>query len=201
MLKKFGIKNVKYAIPDATGSYVAATIKSLGGANSLALESQYSSKDVFADGKVLMVLASDKGLNGKLSMVHIEDDYEIAMKRKMLIDGGVADVEQLGTVPHALYFECDADDGSKKITVKNWLFNVISGKPNEQFDQDTESPNPSNYEMNLNILGVNLKTNAGTADYTDTNGNTLKVWRLSSVPTDANYATFGASVPTPKAVA
>ena len=42
-----------------------------------------------------------------------------------------------------------------------------------------------------------MKAKGGTSDYVDANGNTKKVFKISSVPTDSGYATFLDSVPTP----
>lgn len=135
-------------------------------------------------------------------MVYVEEDYEIAMGRKKKIVGGTADIKQLGTTKHAIYFEVDSqDENGNKSVIKNWLFNCTSSKPNEQFDQDTDSPNPANYEMNLNVLGTLLQAAATTSNYVDANGNTIPVWRVSAISSDTNYATFGDTVPTPKALA
>jgi len=79
-----------------------------------------------------------------------------------------------------------------------WLLNVRVSPANETFNQNTDSVNPNNTEYALTILGVNKKATGGTADFIDpVTGDTVKVWRMSSKPTDSGYATFGASVPVP----
>ena len=196
---KFNVKNVKYALPDASGSYATSEIKPLGGAANLSLERQFSEQEIYEDGQITYVVPSDKGQNGTLGLVTLHDEYEIDMGRKMEVEGGIADVEQLGSVPHAIYFETSGlNENKQRITIKNWLFNVTSAAPSEGYEQDTENINPQNYSMTLNILGTLLMDSTGSAEYIDENGNTRRVTRLTSTPTDANYATFQDTVPTPK---
>lgn len=196
---KFNVKNVKYALPNANGDYDGAVINRIGGAANLSLERQFDEQVIYEDGQIAYTVPSDKGINGSLGLVTLDDEYEIAMGRKMEIEGGIADVQQLGSVPHALYFENDGiDENKKKIVLKTWLFNVTSSAPTESYEQDTENINPQNYSMELRIMGVNLKDATGEADYIDENGNVRKVTRLTSAPGDDNYADFDKSVPTPK---
>lgn len=196
---KFNVKNVKYALPDVAGSYASAEIKSIGGTANLSLERQFSEQEIYEDGQITYVIPSDKGINGTLGLVTLEDSYEIDMGRKMEIDGGIADVEQLAAKPHALYFEVNGINTNKKsIVIKNWLFNVTSAAPTESYEQSTENINPQNYSLALKIIGTELLVATGDAPFIDTNGNTRKVTRLTSTPTDTNYADFEKTVPTPK---
>jgi hypothetical protein len=78
---------------------------------------------------------------------------------------------------------------------------VTTGRPSESFEQVTDNPNMSPVEYPLTVFGTNLRNNLDTADYTDTNGNTKRVTRISVIPTDTNYATFGDTVPTPTSAA
>jgi hypothetical protein len=121
------------------------------------------------------------------------------MNRKMLVDGGaVADITQRDSVEHAIYFEVhQLLDGITK-TKKVWLLGVTSGKPSETFTQSKDNVTLNNLEVPLTILGEKMMANDGLTVYKDANGNELKVTKLSVKPTDASYATFGASVPTPK---
>lgn len=197
---KFNIKNVKYALPDASGGYMTADIKSMGGAANMSLERIYSEQEIYADGQVMYILPSDKGLSGTLGLVTLDDDYEIAMGRLMEVDGGLVNIQQLTSKPHAIYFETDGiSEDKERITLKHWLFNVTTGAPAENYEQDTENINPQNISLSLKILGVNLKSNTGEDDYVDENGNFLVVTKYTKAPTDAGYTTFGESVPSPKA--
>lgn len=197
-LFKFNIKNVKYAIKDGTlGTFGTPT--DLAYADSISLEADYEETKLYGDGQILAVLADDKGKTGSLSVVNIEKQYEIDMKRSIEIDGGLAEVQQRSSVDHAIYFEVDALSDGTAITIKRWLYGVTTGKASESYNQTTDNPTINTYEYPLTILGVNLKKSTGSEDFVDENGNTVKVFSVTSFPEDEGYATFGSTVPIPKA--
>ena len=172
----------------------------MGGAANLTLEAQYTEQEIFADGRIAYTVASDHGLNGTLGMVTLDDNYEIDMGRKMKLANGLAHVEQKKNQKHAIYFETDGlyDDG-ERFTIKNWIYGVTSGKPNETYEQDTDSGiNPQNYSISLNILGTLLMNSTGSTPYIDEKGNQRQVWWLSSTPEDPEYENFDKTVQTPK---
>lgn len=192
---KFNVKNVKYAVPV---SGVFGIPKDLAYANSISLEADYEETKLFGDGQILAVLGDDKGKTGTLSVINIEKEYEVDMKRAREIENGLADVQQRSSVEHAIYFEVDAiEDGVAK-TIKRWVFGVTTGKASESYEQTQDSPTINTYDYPLTVLGTNLKDAAGTDDYKDENGNTIKVFYITSFPGDAGYATFEEAVPTPK---
>lgn len=192
---KFNVKNVKYSVPVAG---VFGTPKDLAYANSISLEADYEETKLFGDGQILAVLGDDKGKTGTLSVINIEKEYELDMKRAREIDSGLADVQQRSSVEHALYFEVDAIENGVAKTIKRWVFGVTTGKASESYEQTQDSPTINTYDYSLNVLGTNLKNTAGTDDYKDENGNTIKVFYVTSFPGDAGYATFETAVPTPK---
>jgi len=195
-LVKFNIKNVKYAMPTTNGW---GAVADLAYATAISLEADYDEQRIYGDGQVIGTLPDDKGLTGTLSVVGLNKDYEIACGRAMEIESGLADVETKKAIPHALYFEVDGlDDGVVK-TYKTWLIGVITGKASESYTQTEADPTISGYDHALTVLGTNLKTASGTGDYTDANGNTIKVFKVSAAPSDTDYATFGNSVPAIKA--
>lgn len=194
-LFKFNVKNVKYSVPVAG---VFGTVKDLAYANSISLEADYNETKLYGDGQILAVLGDDKGKTGTLSVVVIEKDYEVDMKRALEAANGLAEVQQRGSVEHALYFEVDAIKDGVAITIKRWLFGVTTGKASETYNQTTDDPTINPYEYPLTILGTNLKAATGDSDYVDANGNTIRVFSLTAYPEDTDYATFGASVPTPR---
>jgi hypothetical protein len=197
---QFSIKNVKYAVKDSVlGTY--GNPEDLAFAEQLALEATFNTQQQYGDGQIIATLSSDKGMTGTLTLVQLANQYEIDMKRKMEIDGGLADVTQLDDVEHAIYYEFEVVANGSKKTIKAWLLNVTSGRPSETLTQTKENPTINNIEISLTILGETLKTNLGTADYVDANGNTLKVTKIVSKPGDVGYATFGDEVPIPKALA
>ena len=192
---KFNVKNVKYSVPLAG---VFGTPKDLAYANSISLEADYEETKLFGDGQILAVLGDDKGKTGTLSVINIEKEYEVDMKRAREIENGLADVQQRSSVEHAIYFEVDAiEDGVAK-TIKRWVFGVTTGKASESYEQTQDSPTINTYDYPLTVLGTNLKDTDGLADYKDENGNTIKVFYITSFPGDAGYATFESAVPTPK---
>jgi len=195
-LIKFNVKNLKYATKDAEGTY--GTPVDLAYANSLSLEADYNEMKIYGDGKLIGILADDKGKTGTLSVTNIEEAYEIACGRMMKVDGGIADVQQHASIEHAIYYEVDALKDGVPITIKNWLFNCITGKPNESYQQTQDDPTINFYDYPLTVMGTNLKTADGTSDYVDTNGNTIRVTRLTAFPDDTGYSTFESTVPVPK---
>lgn len=192
---KFNVKNVKYSVPVAG---VFGVPKDLAYANSISLEADYEETKLFGDGQILAVLGDDKGKTGTLSVINIEKEYEVDMKRAREIENGLADVQQRSSVEHAIYFEVDAiEDGVAK-TIKRWVFGVSTGKASESYEQTQDSPTINTYDYPLTVLGTNLQDSTGAEDYKDENGNTIKVFYVTSFPGDAGYATFEESVPTPK---
>lgn len=194
-LFKFNVKNVKYAVP-ALGVYGA--VKDLAYANSISLEADYNEIKLYGDGEILAVLGDDKGKTGTLSVTTIEKDYEVDMKRSMEAQSGLAEIQQRGSVEHAIYFETDAVKDGIAFTVKRWLFGVSTGKASETYSQTTDDPTINNYDYPLTILGTNLKKATGDDNYVDANGNTIRVFSLTAFPEDADFATFGAAVPIPR---
>ena len=196
---QYNIKNVKFSVKSDPGVY--GTTEDLAYAEGISLEPTYASQHQYGDGQIIAEITSDKGLTGALTLVQHPEAYEIAMKRKRLVTGAVADVTQRDSVEHAIYFEIDSQENGIVKTNKVWLLNVTSGKPAETFTQSKENPTFNNVEIPLTILGDTLKDTAGTADYVDANGNTFKVTKMTAKPADTGYATFGATVPTPKVTA
>jgi hypothetical protein len=194
-LFKFNIKNLYYSFA-TLGEY--ETPVALAYANSIALEADYDELVLYGDGQKLAVLADDKGKTGTLSVTNIEELYEIACGRAMLVQGGLGDIQQLESKEHALYYEIEGILDGERITIKNWLYGCITGKASESYEQTTDNPTVNNFDYPLTVLGTVLQNVAGTADYTDANGNIVKCFRITSYPTDDDYATFGATVPVAK---
>ena len=80
-------------------------------------------------------------------------------------------------------------------------FGVQVAPAGDSLAQSTDDTNEATASYGLTVKGVNLQAATGTGDYVDSNGNTKKVYKISCVPTDSNYATFFDTVPVPKAKA
>lgn len=197
---RFGVKNLKYAIKDETTGEYGAPVD-LAYAEAIALQDTYTETPIYGDGEIIMVLGTDKGETGTLTVTNIEKDYEIACGRQMELDNGLADVQQRCSVRHAIYYETEAIKDGQTITIKNWLLNCYTGKASESYAQTKDSPTINTYEYPITILGEIIKNNAGTDNYTDANGNTVKCTKLTCYPDDTGYSTFASAVPVPKAKA
>lgn len=197
-LLKFNVKNVKYSILTA-GVY--GSVLDLAYANGISLEADYNEKKLYGDGTLIGVIGDDKGKTGTLSVINIEAEYEKACGRAMDVVGGLADIGQRKSQAHAIYYEVEAYEDGDTITIKNWLLNCVTGKPNEAYEQTQDDPTINTYDYPITVLGELLQNAAGDADAVDLNGNTTMVYRITAVPTDAGFATFGDTVPMPKETA
>lgn len=164
-------------------------------AHAINLEADYNEQKLYGDGALLSVLADDKGKTGTISVTDIETGYEIDCGRMRVLANGYADIQQRSTLPHAIYYEIEALDNGVVVTIKNWLLGCLTGKASESYQQTEDDPTFNKYEFPLSVLGENLKTATGSADYTDANGETTKVYRITSFPDDDDYLTFGDIVP------
>lgn len=196
-LINFNVKNGQYAINNGSG-YDAP--QSLTWLTKFAKEKNLSTQPLYGDGELQTTLVNDKGFTGTIGMTAQDIDYNKALGFAKAIDGGDAEVEQLSVIDHAIYFETEyaGNDGIPK-TKKVWVFGVETQAPSETYDQNTEDINESTVEYAITVKGINLKDTDGTTDYVDPEtGQNVKVFTYSKVPGDADYATFGDAVPTPK---
>jgi hypothetical protein len=195
----FGVKNVKYAVK-SEGSY--GTPVALAKADAISLEPTYESTPVYGDGVVMAELTKDQGMTGTLTIVQEALAYEIAMNRKEELATGLnADVSQIDSIEHALYFEVHQQTDGVRSVKKIWLLNVTSGKPGESYTQIKDSVEVTNFDIPLTIRG-DLKLSAdGLSVYKDANGNEKYVTKISATPDYSGYETFEDAVPEPKAAA
>lgn len=193
-LVRFNIQNAKYAIDNGTGY---DTPIPLGTSTKLALETNVSEKDIFGDGKIIASIINDKGKTGTITTNNICEEYEVDMGRKMKLSSGIADVNTIKKVNHAIYFETKGvTDNNTFPVAKTWLYGVTSTRPAESYDQTTDDINESSFDTPLKIIGTPLK-NAQNEIYKDAEGNTYVVYQLTVVPGDEGYDTFGDAVVEP----
>lgn len=197
-LVRFNIKNAKYALKSSDGSYAEPV--AFGYSDAIALEADYSEKAIYGDGRKVAIIPNDKGKTGTLTLLALDEAYELAMKRRMKTANGTAEVKQMASIEHAIYFETEqmTEDG-KISTAKTVIYGVTSGRPSETFNQTTEDINNNNVDYALTIKGVPLMDTAGTAAYKDSDGNTVTVWQETVIPGDPGYEAFGKTIVAPKA--
>jgi len=193
VLAQFNVKNGKYQI--AGGS----TVEPLAWLTKVSLDRDLATQGIYGDGELQLNIINDKGYTGTLGVTARDIDFEKANGMQMEITGGTAEVQQQSILTNDIYFETEfvGADGVKK-TKKVWLFGVEVGAPSESLEQTTDNLNIATYEYPITVKGVYLKATGGTSDFVDTTtGNKVKVFKLSAVPTDTGYTTFGDTVPTP----
>ncbi len=196
-LIEYNCKNGVYSLGGAE-----STVKPLGYLSAVTLEKNTSTKDIYGDGELVLSILSDKGSTGTLEMTARDEDFEKDLEFLQEIEQGLAEVQVLQNKTVSVGFECyvTGADGVTK-TKKVWLFGVQVSPASDSLAQNTEDINESTASYGLTVKGVNLKASSGTGDYVDSNGNTKKVFKVSCLPTDSNYATFFDTVPVPKAKA
>jgi hypothetical protein len=195
-LVRFNVQNVKYALESDAGfgSPVA-----YGTAMSMALENVVNTKQIYGDGNIIGRIVNNSQMTGTLGVNNISDAYEIAMGRSMQLSQGLATAQELKKVSHAIYFEVkELHDDNTVTVVKTWIFNVTSDRPSETYNQNTDNINESSFEIPLTIGGIVLKNSDGSV-HKDTDGNEVRIWKLTSKAGDANFDTFGDAVVIPTA--
>lgn len=196
-LVRFNIKNAAYAIKTSTGY---ETPVPFGYSDSIALEADYAEKAIYGDGRKIVTIPNDKGKTGTLTLLTIDELYEIAMKRRMKTANGTAEIKQAASIEHAIYFETEfLDESGAQKTAKTIVYGVTSGRPSETFNQTTDDINNNNAAYSLNIKGAPLMDSTGATQYKDENGNAVYAWQETSVPGDAGYDNFGKTISNPKA--
>ena len=113
----------------------------------------------------------------------------------------------MGNVDIAVGAECyivvkDKSTGKAvQKTKKVWWLNVNVAPSGTSLSQNTDTTNEATVSYPLTIKGTDLLSKEGTSSYVDANGNTRKIFKISCLPDNANYATFLDTVPIPKAKA
>ena len=192
-LIEFNCKNGVYSV-DGT------EVKPLGYLVSNTLDKSISTKDIYGDGELQLSVLSDRGMTGTLEMTARDDEFETDLGFVKVIAQGLADVQVLQNKTISVGYEnyILTADGITK-TKKVWLLGVNVAPASDSLSQNTDTTNEATASYGLTVKGVNLKDNTGSADFVDENGNTLKIFKVSSVPGQDGYNTFLDSVPTPKA--
>lgn len=197
---KTGKKLIEYNCKNGVYSVDGTEVKPLGYLVSNTLDKSISTKDIYGDGELQLSVLSDRGMTGTLEMTARDDEFETDLGFVKMIAQGLADVQVLQNKTISVGYEnyILTADGITK-TKKVWLLGVNVAPASDSLSQNTDTTNEATASYGLTVKGVNLKDNAGSSDFVDENGNTLKVFKVSCLPTDQGYETFLDSVPTPKA--
>ena len=196
---EFNCKNGVYAID-------GATVKPLGYLTAIGTEKNVDTKDIYGDGEIVLSQMNDKGFTGSLEMTAKDDDFEKDLGFAMEIEQGLAECQVLESKNIAVGAECYilVKDTSGKVvqkTKKVWWLDVNVAPAGTSLAQNTDTTNEATVSYGLTIKGINLMDTEGVAEYVDENGNTRKIFKISCLPDNPNYATFLDTVPVPKAKA
>lgn len=197
---KTGKKLIEFNCKNGVYSVDGTEVKPLGYLVSNTLDKSISTKDIYGDGELQLSVLSDRGMTGTLEMTARDDEFETDLGFVKVIAQGLADVQVLQNKTISVGYEnyILTADGITK-TKKVWLLGVNVAPASDSLSQNTDTTNEATASYGLTVKGVNLKDNTGSADFVDENGNTLKIFKVSSVPGQDGYNTFLDSVPTPKA--
>lgn len=189
---------IQYNCKNGVYSVDGSEVKPLGYLANATLDSNIGTKDIYGDGELQLSILSDKGLTGSLEMTAQDEDFETDLGFLKAIEQGLARVQVLQNKTISIGFETyiTTSDGITK-TKKVWLLGVNVSPSGESLSQNTETINEVTASYPLTVKGINLKATGGSTDAVDENGNTIKVFKVTSVPTDSGYSTFLDSVPTP----
>ena len=197
---EFNCKNGVYSVD-------GSTVKPLGYLTAISTEKNVDTKDIYGDGEIILSQMNDKGSTGSLEMTARDDDFEKDLGFEMEIEQGLAEVQLLGSKDIAVGAECyvivkDKTTGKTvQKTKKVWWLNVNVAPAGTSLSQNTDTTNEATVSYPLTIKGVQLMGVDGVSEYVDENGNTRKIFKISCLPDNTNYATFLDTVPVPKAKA
>lgn len=193
VLIEYNCKNGVYSLDNSE-------VKPLGFLASITTDKNSTTTEKYGDGELQLSLINDKGSTGTLELTARDDEFEKDLGFVKAIAQGIAEIQVLENKTIAVGFECyiTGNDGITK-TKKVWFLGVNVSPAGLSLSQNTDGSNETSASYPITIKGVNLKAVGGEDDFVDANGNTIKVFKVSSVPTDDGYSTFLDSVPTPTA--
>lgn len=195
---KTGKTLIQYNCKNGVYSVDGTEVEPLTFLASITTDKNTTSNDIYGDGETQVTLLNDRGSTGTLEMTARDTEFEIALGFMQELSNGMGEVQVVQNKTISIGFETYymGNDGVQK-TKKVWFLGVNVSPAGETLSQNTDAINNTSASYPITIKGVNLKATGGTTDYVDANGNTIKVFKISSVPTDSGYSTFLDSVPTP----
>lgn len=201
-MSKAGKTFIEYNCKNGVYSVDGTEVKPLNYLNSITLDKSVTTDNKYGDGEVVLALMTDSGFTGTLEMTARDEDFEKDLGFVEEVTQGLADVQVLQNKTISIGFECSiTNDQGVTRTKKVWMLGVNVSPASDSLSQNTDGINNNNASYGLTVKGVNMKDAEGSDDYVDQNGNTKKVFKIRSVPTDDGYDTFFAAVPVPTAKA
>lgn len=196
-LVQFNCRNGVYSVD-------GQTIKPTTYLTAINTEKNIDTKPFYGDGELIYEFINDKGSTGSLETTTNDTQLEMDLGFLMEIENGnIAEVQVLSSKSIAVGAECfllteDEQGRAVQKVKKVWWLNVNVGPAGTSLSQTTDGINEAPVSYPLTIKGVNLMSADGVSEYVDENGNTRKVFRVSCLPNNPNYATFLDTVPVPK---
>lgn len=196
-LVAFNVKNGVYAIASDDGG--AATVKPLTYMNTFSKERAPQTKKIYGDGEEQETLVNEKTMSGTLGVTARDKEFERDLGFTEEMANGEGEVALASLKRAHIGFETEVKEKGKPAKVKKvWVFNAEVMPASESLTQNQDDITPSTADYSYTAYGVNKKNSTGTSDYVDENGQTKKVFTLSSMPGETDYETFLESVPIPK---
>lgn len=191
---------IEYNCKNGVYSVDKTEVKPLPFLVSSTLDKSINTKTIFGDGELQLSIISDQGSTGSLEVTARDDDFELDLGFLMEIAQGLAERQIIENKTISVGFEAyrTFKNGITK-TKKVWLLGVNVSPASDALSQNTETTNEATASYGLTVKGENLKS--GEDDYRDENGNTIKIYKITSLPGMEGYETFLDSVPTPTAKA
>lgn len=189
-LTQYGISNVRYAMP-------GGKVKELPFAQTLTLNTQFSTTALYADNAKQLEVPSDKGYEGTLGLTTIPAEYEEDLGYvKIMPDGSRATLTTKAMKKHALYFETiGVDEDGNSFVMKVWMPSCTVAKPNKTYNTMAESPDFDKAELPLAVYPITGLNADGTPNIDPDTGHTTEYCFRTAKPGDACYENFGDSVP------
>lgn len=187
---------IEYNCKNGVYSVDKTEVKPLPFLVSATLDKTINTKTIFGDGELQLSIISDQGSSGSLEVTARDDEFELDLGFLMQIAQGLAERQVVDNKTISVGYEAyrTYKDGTTK-TKKVWLLGVNVSPASDSLSQNTDTTNEATASYGLTVKGENLKS--GDEDYRDENGNTVKIYKITSMPDDDGYADFLKSVPTP----
>lgn len=194
-----GVRNGKFALRLGDNSY-STDLLPLKYLKTISYNPSLQTSSQHADDREILQAVADTGITGAIGSTAPDPDLERTLGWKQDIASGVADVSVTQQPSGALYYETTlaAETGGKNLVLKVWLLNVVLKRSNETFKTNAPAPDFGDYSYDYTSRGEALLAADGEGKYLDEQGFEHAVYRVTCLPGEAGYDTFGDAVPAVK---